>query len=81
MSPLLGLLKKNQVNHRKGTKTRDGNSTSKNNTASSAHKKGHKPFMSSFIEILETPQMTFSTIPTGGVMSPMALFMMNSTPK
>ena len=28
-----------------------------------------------------TPHTTLSTVPTGGVMRPMALFMMNSTPK
>ena len=37
--------------------------------------------MSSLIEILETPQITLSTMPTGGVIRPIALFMMNSTPK
>ena len=33
------------------------------------------------IEMRATPQTTFSTVPTGGVTRPMALFMMNSTPK
>ena len=30
---------------------------------------------------METPHTTFSTTPTGGVISPMALLMMNNTPK
>ncbi|MCY1559318.1 hypothetical protein D9M68_963420 [compost metagenome] len=33
------------------------------------------------MEIFDTPHITLSTMPTGGVMRPMALFMMNSTPK
>jgi tripartite ATP-independent transporter DctM subunit len=33
------------------------------------------------IDILPTPATTFSTTPTGGVISPIALFMMNITPK
>jgi hypothetical protein len=31
--------------------------------------------------IFATPATTFSTVPTGGVIRPIALFMMNSTPK
>ena len=69
------------MNQRIGVSTSDGNSTSRTRTKSSAQRKGHRPFISSPIEIFETPQMTLSTMPTGGVIRPMALFMMNSTPK
>ena len=48
---------------------------------SSAQRNGHRPFISSLIEILAMPQITLRTMPTGGVIRPMALFMMNSTPK
>src|SRR3954467_4246328 len=43
--------------------------------------KGQTPLMTSSMLILETPQTTFSTTPTGGVIRPIALLMMNSTPK
>ncbi len=39
------------------------------------------PLMRSSIFSLETPQMTLSTVPTGGVIRPIELLMMNSTPK
>ena len=42
---------------------------------------GQTPLMMSSMLIRETPQTTFSTTPTGGVIRPMALLMMNSTPK
>src|SRR3954452_15144921 len=43
--------------------------------------KGQTPLMISSMLILETPQTTFSTTPTGGVIRTIALLMMNSTPK
>src|SRR3954468_20830381 len=43
--------------------------------------KGQTPLMISSMLIRETPQTTFSTTPTGGVIRPMALLMMNNTPK
>ena len=39
------------------------------------------PLNESSSVILATPHTTLSTVPTGGVIRPMALFMMNSTPK
>src|SRR3954453_7415427 len=42
---------------------------------------GQTPLMISSMLMLETPQTTLSTTPTGGVIRPMALLMMNSTPK
>ncbi len=44
-------------------------------------KKGSTPRKASSRLILATPQTTLSTVPTGGVIRPMALFMMNITPK
>jgi hypothetical protein len=43
--------------------------------------KGQTPLMTSSMLIRETPQTTFRTTPTGGVINPIALLMMNSTPK
>src|SRR3954471_9779 len=42
---------------------------------------GHTPLMISSMLIRLTPQTTFSTTPTGGVIRPIALLMMNNTPK
>src|SRR5436305_9048659 len=42
---------------------------------------GHTPLMISSMLIRLTPQTTLSTTPTGGVIRPIALLMMNSTPK
>ena len=39
------------------------------------------PFINSSMFSLETPQMTFRTVPTGGVIRPIELLMMNRTPK
>ena len=43
--------------------------------------KGSTPRVTSSIFMRPTPATTLSTVPTGGVIRPMALFMMNSTPK
>src|SRR5881398_111355 len=69
------------ANHLAGTVTSAGNSTIKNSTTSCAIMKGQTPLMISSMLILDTPHTTFSTTPTGGVIRPMALLMMNSTPK
>src|SRR5436305_13990052 len=42
---------------------------------------GQTPLMISSMLILDTPHTTLSTTPTGGVIRPIALLMMNSTPK
>ena len=42
---------------------------------------GITPLVTVSIDIRPTPATTLSTTPTGGVTSPMALFMMNMTPK
>src|SRR3954462_101746 len=42
---------------------------------------GITPLTMSSMLMLETPHTTLSTTPTGGVIRPMALLMMNSTPK
>ena len=42
---------------------------------------GQTPLITSSMLIFETPQTTFSTTPTGGVIRPIALLMMNRTPK
>src|SRR6185295_15186896 len=73
--------RRRQVSHFSGSMTRGGNRTSSSSTTSSAHRKGHRPVISSLMEIREMPQITFRTTPTGGVIRPIALFMMNSTPK
>ena len=39
------------------------------------------PFITTPMGIRETPQTVFSTDPTGGVISPIAQFNMNKTPK
>jgi hypothetical protein len=39
------------------------------------------PRITSVIDTRATPLTTLSTMPTGGVMRPIALLMMNSTPK
>ena len=44
-------------------------------------RKGSTPLITRVMLSRATPQTTFSTMPTGGVIRPMALFMMNSTPK
>ncbi|MDT4889529.1 hypothetical protein FQZ97_1262340 [compost metagenome] len=49
--------------------------------ANCAAMKGSTPRVTSSMRIFPTPATTFSTVPTGGVIRPMALFMMNSTPK
>ena len=64
-----------------GTVTRAGNRTSSNSTINWATMKGQTPLMTSSMLIFDTPATTFSTVPTGGVIRPIALFMMNSTPK
>ena len=46
-----------------------------------ATRNGLTPRMTSLIDTRATPQTTFSTMPTGGVSRPIALLMMNSTPK
>ena len=43
--------------------------------------KGMTPLVTSSMLILPTPATTLSTVPTGGVTSPIELLMMNSTPK
>src|SRR5205085_9386839 len=43
--------------------------------------KGQTPLITYSILIFETPQTTVSTTPTVGVISPIALLMMNRTPK
>ena len=50
-------------------------------TVNWATMKGRTPRVTASIFILPTPATTLSTVPTGGVMRPMALFMMKSTPK
>ena len=59
----------------------DGNSTIRNIIANCAPMKGSTPRVTSSMRMRPTPATTFSTVPTGGVIKPMALFMMNSTPK
>ena len=69
------------ANHFAGTVTSSGKITIRNSTTSCAIMNGQTPLMISSMLILETPQTTFSTTPTGGVIRPMALLMMNRTPK
>ena len=47
----------------------------------SVTRKGSMPRTSLVILMLPTPQTTYSTVPTGGVMTPMPRFRMNSRPK
>src|SRR5712691_11646500 len=68
-------------NHLAGTVTSCGNSTIRNIIANSAHMNGSMPRVTSSIFMRPTPATVLSTVPTGGVISPMALLMMNSTPK
>ena len=64
-----------------GTNTRSGNRINKLITISCATMNGTTPTMMSSMVTLETPQTTLSVVPTGGVTRPMALLMMNTTPK
>ena len=43
--------------------------------------KGSTPRVTSSIFMRPTPATTLSTVPTGGVIRPIELLMMNSTPK
>ena len=49
--------------------------------ANSASMKGQTPRITSSMRMRATPATTLSTVPTGGVTSPIELLMMNSTPK
>src|SRR4051794_18331973 len=69
------------ANHFAGTVTSSGKMTIRNSTTSCAIMNGQTPLMISSMLIRLTPQTTFSTTPTGGVIRPMALLMMNNTPK
>src|ERR1700710_1697039 len=69
------------ANHFAGTVTSSGKITIRNSTTSCAIMNGQTPLMISSMLMLETPQTTLSTTPTGGVIRPMALLMMNNTPK
>ena len=60
---------------------RDGNKTISKRMANSAIKKGITPFIKSDIEVFVTPATTFKTVPTGGVINPILLLIINSTPK
>lgn len=66
---------------RAGQVTMAGNKTISNNTTNSASMNGHTPLIRSSMEMRDTPATTLSTVPTGGVISPIELFTMNSTPK
>src|SRR2546428_545381 len=68
-------------NHLAGTMTSCGNSTIRNIIANSAHMNGSMPRVTSSILMRPTPATVLSTVPTGGVIRPMALLMTNSTPK
>ncbi len=46
-----------------------------------AIRNGSTPRITNVIGMRATPQTTLSTMPTGGVIRPMALLMMKSTPK
>src|SRR6185295_4797032 len=69
------------ANHFAGTVTSCGKITIRDSTVSFAIMNGQTPLMICSMLIPVTPPTTLSTTPTGGVTRPMALLMMNSTPK
>jgi len=52
-----------------------------NMMANCASMNGMTPRVTSSMLILPTPATAFNTVPTGGVIKPMALLMIKSTPK
>ena len=61
--------------------TNAGKATIANMMVNWAIMKGITPRVTSSMLIFHTPATALSTVPTGGVIRPMAQLMMNSTPK
>lgn len=70
-----------QVIRAKGKSTNCGKSTSKIRITTHVSKNGKIPLTSSSILIFPIPQITFNTVPTGGVIKPMDVFITKRTPK
>jgi hypothetical protein len=64
-----------------GTVTKGGNSIKSRRMITSASRNGHTAFTILSILIFPALHATFSTVPTGGVRSPITVFNMNTTPK
>ena len=64
-----------------GTVTSCGNSTINMRITASARRNGHTAFTIRSIFIFPALQATFSTVPTGGVRSPITVIKINTTPK
>src|SRR5690606_11084713 len=66
---------------RAGTITSAGNATSATRTRNWARRKGQMPTIRVSTRVRVVPATTFSTVPTGGVISPSEALITNSTPK
>src|SRR3990167_566057 len=69
------------ASQRAGTISSSGNAINNSTTSNSAMRNGRVPLTVSMKGTFDTPETTFSTRPTGGVIRPMAQVITNSTPK